>query len=135
MTDQLTRLSKQFVTLLLVMMQLFAPLAHGHFGADDLTSGFHFHLKMAPEYQKAEKLPFSSQAEKAGSYLPEVSVVEISTGIKKTIRVGHSSPSFAHSINHFSANVSRQEFFHFVITHRLFSRFLLKPPSRAPPIG
>jgi len=128
--------SKALLVSMLVLLQLVAPLVHGHAGYDGRADGLHIHfgeLGDASEVNKAKDtaMVFSANVENI-----EAMAVDISTGLKRKSFAdaadfsvaGFSStlflfPQFIESIGAVTEEVPYLLTFH-----------KLSPPDRAPPV-
>ncbi|GEM_PF-4741073 len=121
--------SKASLVFILVLMQLIAPLVHGHAGVDERATGLHIHLTETNQTAKAAK---DKSITASATIRGEAMAVSIVTGHSKNFRSPFdSAPSQAISSLSFQSN-SRIESF-VKLDSFLFAVATLSPPERAPP--
>lgn len=122
--------SKASLVFILVLMQLIAPLVHGHVGVDGRASGLHFHIEDV--HHSAKKVKTKSITADT-TISAEAMTVSIVTGHNKTFRspvdaallqfVSLFSPQYCSTLEGFSKDDSF-----------LYKAANLSPPERAPPV-
>jgi len=124
--------SKALLVSMLVLLQLVAPLVHGHAGYDDRADGLHIHFSEGGDASEAKN---SAMVFLANVENTEAMAVDISAGLKRK--------SFADAADFSVAGFSSALFLspQFIesigaVTEEvpcLFTFYKLLPPDRAPP--
>lgn len=131
MVEHLLKYSKLSLALWLVVMQLFAPLAHAHLGESASDDGIHIHIDSHNRIQQErddQELTFSPLD------YPDAMVVEVSTGLKKKLRLGEFPPclTISHETSFNQSPIVRHSLAEQPSTFT--SSYFVLPPGRAPPL-
>lgn len=125
--------SRATLVFLLVLMQLIAPLVHGHAGYDTRADGLHIHFNVIKTSASVFEVEGAALDLKANIGAAEAMAVDISVGLKRktstccTIAVPASKRLSSSQPVGLIESISEAP-------TGLFTTFRLSPPERAPPV-